>query len=263
MTADEAEALIAEWFRTMPHPGFESYGYDLYIPSLIRWHLDQTARGADGNVLHQRNQQWSPVLALASWELARRGFLRPGVKVHDGQSTPDGCAGYGFSITPTGLEWTRTPDPHRFLPSAPGRFAELLAGFRPLYGDGFHVRSQEAIQCFRVQAYLACCTMCGAAAESILLATAIRRTGDEAVVLADYRASGGRGRIRALVVGAAPSFAQRSYDASMNLLGYWRDEAAHGAATSISDVEAETALVTLARYATFTRDNWALLTGTT
>jgi hypothetical protein len=104
--------------------------------------------------------------------------------------------------------------------------------------------------------------MCGAAAESILLATAITRTGDEAAVLAEYRSSGGRGRIRSQVVGSAPSFAQRSYDNFMTLLSYWRDEASHGAATAISDVEAEVALVTLARYAAFTKDNWGLLSGT-
>jgi hypothetical protein len=42
--------------------------------------------------------------------------------------------------------------------------------------------------------------MAGAAAESILLAVAIAKTGDETKVLKDYESAGGRGRVTKLVL---------------------------------------------------------------
>ena len=45
--------------------------------------------------------------------------------------------------------------------------------------------------CYQAQTYLATCTMCGAAAESILLALAIAHSGSEARVLAEYATANG------------------------------------------------------------------------
>jgi len=44
------------------------------------------------------------------------------------------------------------------------------------------------------------------------------------------------------------------------LIKYWRDAAAHGAPTNISDNEAYTALAALLRFALFANDNWEELT---
>jgi hypothetical protein len=47
----------------------------------------------------------------------------------------------------------------------------------------------------------------------------------------------------------------------MDLLSYWRDEAAHGTASEISETEAHTALGRLVRFAQFASDHWNELTG--
>jgi hypothetical protein len=58
--------------------------------------------------------------------------------------------------------------------------------------------------------YLACCAMAGAAAESILLAVAIAKTGDEDKMLKTYRAAGGRRDLTRLVAASvAPTVATR------------------------------------------------------
>jgi hypothetical protein len=65
----------------------------------------------------------------------------------------------------------------------PGSLAVTLSGYRGRYGDGFHQRSQEAIKCRNAEAWLGCCAMTGAAAESVLLALAIAKAGNEEDVL--------------------------------------------------------------------------------
>ena len=69
---------------------------------------------------------------------------------------------------------------------------QLIEQFRTMYGDGFFQRAQEAIRCHFATAYLACCVMCGAATESIMLRAAINKKGDEEPVLKEYRRAGGR-----------------------------------------------------------------------
>jgi len=61
----------------------------------------------------------------------------------------------------------------------------------------------EAIKCRNAEAWLACCAMSGAAAESVLLALAIAKVGNEEHVLQAYRQSSGRQRVLKLVVGQA------------------------------------------------------------
>lgn len=69
---------------------------------------------------------------------------------------------------------------------------ELFRGFASNLGAGFVQRASEAGQCHNFGAYLACCAMCGAAAESILLSVAVAKMRDEGAVLSLYRATGGR-----------------------------------------------------------------------
>ncbi len=97
--------------------------------------------------------------------------------------------------------------------------------------------------------------MCGAAAESILLAAAISKS-DERTVLDMYNTSRGRSRVEKLLVGKAKGHIQREFPVFLSLLKYWRDEASHGGAAKISDNEAYTSLMLLLRFAIFVRDNW-------
>jgi hypothetical protein len=94
----------------------------------------------------------------------------------------------------------------------------------------------------------------------ILLAAAVSKSGDEAKILKTYGAAGGRARITTYVTGQATSAVQRQFNAALNILHYWRDDAAHGQQTTISEVEAYSAISELLRLAQFASDHWAELT---
>jgi hypothetical protein len=199
------------------------------------------------------------VFYAAGWELCRLGILRPGIKILGAQATDDGASGNGYSITPFGRRWIAEFGQEDFLPTQPGRFAALLKPFQELFGAGFSERAQQGVLCYRAHAYLACCAMCGAAAESILLALAIKKR-DEPEVLRTYASSGGRGRVEALVLANAAEPIRRSFRGYTDLLKYWRDETAHGRISQIAADEAYVSMLTLLRLAQFARDHWQVLT---
>jgi hypothetical protein len=101
--------------------------------------------------------------------------------------------------------------------------------------------------------------MCGAAAESILLSAAAAKK-EEAQVIEMYNTSGGRGRVEQLLLGQAHAHTREECQRLLTLLKYWRDQAAHGRASGITDNEAYTSLVLLLRLAIFVEDNWAHFT---
>ena len=97
--------------------------------------------------------------------------------------------------------------------------------------------------------------MCGAAAESILLAAAVSGR-DEVDVLRRYNTAGGRGVIEALVFERASNYVKRTYPGFTGLINYWRDEAAHGRDSEIAEDEAITAITLLLRFAHLMDDAW-------
>jgi hypothetical protein len=103
--------------------------------------------------------------------------------------------------------------------------------------------------------------MCGAATESITLATAIARSGDEEQVLKTYASAHGRTKIESQVIGQASEHLKREFRGLTELIKYWRDEAAHGRASGISYNEAYTSLAMLLRYAMFIHKEWKEFTG--
>lgn len=194
----------------------------------------------------------------AAWELCRIGVLRPGQNAPMGQGQGAVFSGDGYSITDFGHAWLSNPE--RRTSGDPSRMSELFASFVEGYGPGFEQRANEAIRCHRTSNYLAACVMAGAAAESILLAVAITKVGDEAKVLKDYASAGGRARVTKLVVSGLKGPTARTFEAGLHVLHYWRDDAAHGMATTITEVEAYASLTQLLRLAQFCSDNWAELT---
>jgi hypothetical protein len=103
--------------------------------------------------------------------------------------------------------------------------------------------------------------MCGAAAESALLALAIAKTGSEERVLDTYEQRGGRYKVKDMIfVAGAPREWIRNFDAAFGLLLYWRDSAAHGQFVHISETEAYYSLGMLLRFANFLADSWTELT---
>jgi hypothetical protein len=136
----------------------------------------------------------------------------------------------------------------------------MFGKLSPQFGSGFLQRAAEAVTCHRFGAYLGCCAMCGAAAESILLAVAIAKSGDDVSTLAMYRAAQGRRKVIDRVVGQARQTIADPFRSATGLLSFWRDDAAHGLASAISETEAHEALARLTRFAQFAAENWDDLT---
>lgn len=231
-----------------------TYGNDIWITGIVRTYY--TSR-MDPNTLTA--EHYIPFYD-AAWELCRIGVLRPGQHAPMGQGAIGGgiYSGDGYSITQFGSEWLANPD--RRVAGDPSRMSEIFASFEKLYGPGFAQRATEAIRCHRTGNYLAACVMAGAAAESILLAVAVAKTGDEPKVLKDYASAGGRGRVTKLVVTGLTGSVARTFEAALQVLHYWRDDAAHGMATTIIEVEAYASLTQLLRLAQFCSDRWTDLT---
>jgi hypothetical protein len=258
MNEEDATNLLISWLRQPDYGRFASYGYDIYLPNLCRIHY-QSEFPQDQSGLDQKIEELMPALFAASWELCRKGILRPGVHSYHAQATTDGSAGAGYCITPFGHRWLQERGHDDFVPTEPGRFAAMLNEFGDRFGVGFHQRSQEAIRCYGAHAFLSCAVMCGAAAESVILATAIAKHGEEKV-LSEYRAAGGRKKVENLTVGKASTHIQDEYRGYTTLLKYWRDESAHGTRSDIQDNEAYTSLAMLLRLCMFVNDNWVELT---
>ncbi len=240
-----------------------NYGYDLYLPSTMReWCKENYASlGVDRYNSERMAPDISPYFYAAAWELCRRGILRPGIRQYGKQSTEDGSAGNGYSITPFGKQWLEESDKDIFIPTEPGRFSEMLSPYTKIFGPGFHERANQAIRCYGAHTYLACCVMCGAAAESILLKLATEKEGDEEKILKRYRAANGRKKIEDMIIRNQKGFIKNDFEIFFSLLKYWRDEAAHGRQSNISENESYTSLALLLRCAQFAKDNYNILTG--
>lgn len=258
MNQEDATNLLTTWLRSPNHGGYGSYGYDIYLPALIREEL--RSQGVQHHEQEQQLREWIPHFYAAAWDLCRRGILRPGVHSYLAQATDDGNAGNGYSITPFGSKWLEESDRDDYVPTEPGRFASMLEAYRDQFGPGFYERAQEAVRCYGAHAYLACCAMCGGASESIILSLAIAKKSEEEVLKA-YASANGRSRVENIVVGQANSYLKREYQGYSNLIKYWRDESAHGKVSGINDNEAYTSIALLLRFAMFAKDNWEELTG--
>jgi hypothetical protein len=271
LDVDDAIQFIARYVRerVLPvPPGGRiegSYGYEVYLRAVVAFYLTETGSVPPGarvwDVVHSVASTLSPIFAEAAWTLCRRGFLRPGPCALDTQATDEG-GGFGFSVTTAGREWVTSGAAPDYIPAEPGRFARMLADRGVRFGPGFIERSQEAVRAYNALAYLACCAMCGAAAESIVLALAIAKTEDETKVMNDYAGARGRSRVEQLVIGNQDKYVQGDFHRYVDLLKYWRDSAAHGKAAGITELEAWTSLVLLLRFAIFASDRWDALTGT-
>ena len=257
---EDAMALMVRWLQEPDYGSFTSFGYDIYLPNLARIYL-RKEKGINSDMQIEKNMgEMVTSLYPAVWDLCRRGILRPGVYRYGAQATDEGTAGNGYSVTPFGRQWLSEKNQDAFVPTEPERFAKMLAPYKEKLGAPFHERAQEAIRCYGAHAYLACCVMCGAAAESILLTAAIRKS-KEADVIKEYCSANGRSRIENRIFGQARQQLRDEYKGYTMLLKYWRDSAAHGAPANINDNEAYTALALLLRFSMFINNNWEEVVG--
>jgi hypothetical protein len=154
LTIDDAIGIIIDLVKRQPAE-VKNFGYDLYLPHIFNLHLiaREPAMGGNRNALYQGALELSPVFYAASWELCRRGILRPGVWRH-GEQVHDHCqAGDGYSLTPAGRDWLASADPLLFVPTEPSRLGMMLGGFAARFAPGFN--PQEAAKCHFATAYLA------------------------------------------------------------------------------------------------------------
>lgn len=257
MTDEEALSYLLDWLRrrvvqwpTGNWGKLEPYGFDIYS-DLIRQKLRlEPIRPNERNIIEEK----LPFLN-AIWGLCLRGILRPGAVVFHAGSTPGG----DFALTTYGLHWLQTTDPDEATPMEYGRFSELLGRHGQRFGAAYHARSQEAIRCYEAHTYYACCAMCGAAAESILLALASTKMGGQAALHVYLRARG-RSNIRNELVGKVRTDLQSRFDNYLELMSYWRDEAAHGISRAIGEEESFTSLLLLLRFARLADNEWSTLT---
>jgi hypothetical protein len=208
--------------------------------------------------LDRAAQEVSGIFFEAAWELCRRGLLRPGVRVMSTQAVTDGG---GYSLTSYGASWLQEAEDSQFITLQPGALAAVFAGFRDRFGDGYHQRTQEALRCRSTEAWLATCAMAGAAAESILLALAVAKTGNEDSVLRSYMGRDGRKAVLNTVSAQAPREIAQGLQSGMTLLSYWRDCNGHGQAVAVTAPEAEQALRELLSLSQFAADHWDEILG--
>ena len=261
---DEARGFIIKILANHPvergsriNQNLRPYGSDIWISAAVDQFYNDHHQI---QIRDQNDESYYLPFYDAAWELARIGVLRPAQVAPRGMAMGGNFHGDGYSLTDFGITWVRAAAQNQPLPSDPSRFITVLAPFEKLYGHAFMQRASEAIHCHRTNNFLACCVMAGAAAESILLAVAIAKSGHENEILKKYRAAGGRGAVINFIVGSVAKGIAESFRVASGILSYWRDEAGHGQATTISEIEAFSALTQLLRLAQFVADNWDTFT---
>jgi len=260
LTDEEALAHLITWLRNRVERqpqgdgrSLEPYGFDLYNELLQQklhlYPIDPT----DAQIIKEKIPFLNGI-----WDLCTRGILRPGaVAFTSGRSV---TVGSHFALTSYGLRWLQNPILSDANPMEYGRFSQLLSHHDTRFGDAYRLRASEAVRCYEGRTYFACCAMCGAGAESVLLALATAKFG-ETDTLREYQRSGGRWKIRNRLVSTARAEIQNSFDSYLQLLNYWRDESAHGVSISIGEEGAFTSLLLLLRFANLADTEWDTLTG--
>ena len=261
MHFDDAFEVLIKYLAAVPESGKitrtgQGHAGDLWIPHVVQGYWQ--SRPEPVTAEHMEDHHFAPFYD-AAWELCRIGVLRPGEFAPRGWATDAGLfSGDTFSITKFGRAWLE--DVSQRPIADPGRLSQALQTLAERFGGGYAQRATEAVRTYRTGNYLAACVMSGAAAESILLALAIAKIGDEAKVLMEYNTTGGRRRItKRIGVGVAPALATQ-LDAALQPLGHRYDSAGHAIMTTVSEIEAHIGLTDLLRLAQLVHDHWAELT---
>ena len=172
---EEAERFLAEYCRQIPEQKGRltqlEYGFEGWLPKVVAEYFRATGERQPEQTAEDpaREPVWQAFYE-AVWEFCRRGILRPSPLSSHGRGSSGGLpSGDGFSLTAKGREWLQRSKSGWF-PTDPSRFISSLARTSALCGDAFTQRANEAARCNDTGNSFACCAMCGAAAEPILLA---------------------------------------------------------------------------------------------
>ncbi len=254
ISEDEAYGVLTSALRRSP-----KIGEKVALTDIINEYIERYRPSNPGQYRYDPYQPNAAPFYSVAWRLCTRGVLAQAPALI--QPNYGGMAGTHFIITEYGAKWLSGLSDYDCVPTEYGRFSHLLSNHAQRLGSGYHARSQEAISCYRAQTYLACCAMCGAAAESITLALAITKKGDEEAILKEYGSSGGRGRIERFLLANQDAQITRNLPNYTSLLNNWRDVAAHGDTPIVGEEEAFTALLLLLRFARFAEERWSDITG--
>jgi hypothetical protein len=251
---------LAQLAETRDHRGQRSgpRETDFYLPDFV-WnfwfpHLDRSGgRYMNANELEQ--ERFTPFYD-AAWELCRIGVLRPGEFSPRGMSHPK-MFGDHYVITAFGREWLQSAKERTIIDS--GRLAELLNTFSIRFGDGYAQRASEAVRTYRSE--LARCERHVRRSSRVNPYRPGRRQVWRRATCAENLQWSGwpRGHNKMVVHGVRPSLQQHLENALL-VLQYWRDNASHGLATSITEIEAHASIMQLLRLAQFADKNWDSLT---
>lgn len=248
---EEAVAIAIEYLKSGRS---KEFGYDFYSLKVARdlaWKQSSDSRKHEGLI-----RDFYPFFEEAGWVLCQRGVLRPGVSQSNGQAVNNG----GYSLTEAGKKKLGELDPSDLLLFQSGSLITTFEGFAQRFGEGFVQRSTEAVRCRDTSLWLASCVMCGAAAEAVLLGIAVEKTQDEKRVFQLYRATGGRQKILDLIAGNAKQYLRDTLSTFSGIIGVWRDQAGHGAATHISQANSDEALRQLLHMCQWVDKEWDNLT---
>ena len=264
LTVDDAIGIIIEYLTRDyggVSQGIANYGYDFHLPGFLAKFVVERMGALPQSYMADSPEakSVSPVFLDALWTLSRRGLMRPSVATRGGQGSD---TGEGYSLTAAGRAWLADKD-RVMVPTDPSRFGTIVEKYADLLGDAFRRRAHEAVKCHETGSYLASCVMAGAAAEGVLLEVAVAKKGDRDEVLKLYLSRSGRRDVTNLVLAGVPEPLAAQLKILLDLLGYWRDTAAHGVDHDYTEVEAYDALSRLLRLAMRVGENWPALTGRT
>ena len=99
MSEEEARKKLIEAIKNKTISG---YGYDVYLPKLFT--TEFPSKDPQNPYSLEEAEKQSPILYDIVWKLCLEGILRPGIKRFGEQSTTDGSAGNGFSVTSYGRQ---------------------------------------------------------------------------------------------------------------------------------------------------------------
>lgn len=251
-----SEEALAYAIQLLKEGKAKKYGYDYFAASVARRVATLETKDKDPREIERKTAEYHNLFAEAGWVLSLRGILRPGVNELRGQALPEG----GYTFTDAGKAKVDQLDDATVLLFQSSSLISTFEGFEDRFGAGFVQRATEAVHCRDAGLWYSACAMCGAAAEAVLLETAVAKNGDREAVLRAYRASGGRSKILNLITGTASAYLKMTLKDFSGIIGSWRDDAGHGAAVNISEANAAEALRQLLHMCQWIQKEWDNLT---
>ncbi|MCT4552926.1 MAG: hypothetical protein N4A44_04625 [Alphaproteobacteria bacterium] len=235
-------------------------GFDLWLPYLVKWYCNNNGITLSQSPATQYRELkfLYPQFLDALWLLTNKGILRPNETsiVSSYQSVNSNTLNHGYSLTSMGKKWFENKDDILFITTS--KFSKIFGEFKELFGNAFYQRSLEAINTYEQNFYTASCVMTGSASEAILLAIASKKTKTEKLnrAIEIYSNTGKLKEIRDCTLGRTDKNIQDMYEALSFYIKKFRDNAAHGEETIISESEAYLSILNLYKLSSLIKDNW-------